>query len=78
MDPPGCRPRNTRLSCRKRVAAEMKKKPASKDPDNCFKKVMTRELTQQANWTFKRCASQEKFKNFNLQVLFNLFLRSLF
>lgn len=54
-------PRPTR-----RIVAGKRQRPD--DSKNCVKKLLRREISRAGNWAFNRSNSQEKFRNFHLQV----------
>lgn len=55
-----------RPTCGRRVVAG--KRPRPDDTKNCVKKLLKREISRAGNWAFNRTNSQEKFRNFHLQV----------
>ena len=44
------------------------KRPRPDDSKNCVRKLLKREISRAGNWAFNRTNSQEKFRNFHLQV----------
>lgn len=44
------------------------KRPRSEDSTNCLRKLLKREISRAGNFAFNRTNSQEKFRNFHLQV----------
>lgn len=59
-----------RPTCGRRVVAG--KRPRPDDFKNCVRKLLKREISRAGNWAFNRTNSQEKFRNFHLQVALSL------
>jgi hypothetical protein len=59
-----------RPTCGRRVVAG--KRPRPDDYKNCVRKLLKREISRAGNWAFNRTNSQEKFRNFHLQVALSL------
>ncbi len=55
-----------RPTCGRRIVAG--KRPRPDDSKNCVRKLLKREISRAGNWSFNRTNSQEKFRNFHLQV----------
>ena len=55
-----------RPTCGRRIVAG--KRPRPDDSKNCVRKLLKREVSRAGNWEFNRTNSQEKFRNFHLQV----------
>lgn len=55
-----------RPTCGRRIVAG--KRPRPDDSKNCVRKLLKREISRAGNWAFNRTNSQEKFRNFHLQV----------
>lgn len=55
-----------RPTCGRRIVAGKRQRPD--DSKNCVRKLLKREVSRAGNWEFNRTNSQEKFRNFHLQV----------